>query len=119
MGAENYADYRRAIHDPATVHAMVEDYRAGLGVDRSHDEADMATARQVDAPMLCLWASRDDMEYLYGDPLEVWRSWAPDVRGHRVESGHHMAEEMPTELAREIRDFVGSGGGRENRPLPR
>ncbi|HET9290446.1 MAG TPA: alpha/beta fold hydrolase, partial [Actinomycetes bacterium] len=34
MGAEAYADYRRAIHDPATVHAMMEDYRAGLGVDR-------------------------------------------------------------------------------------
>src|SRR4029453_4490000 len=25
MGTEAYADYRRAIHDPATVHAMCED----------------------------------------------------------------------------------------------
>jgi haloacetate dehalogenase len=33
MGAENLADYERAIHDPATVHAMVEDYRAGLTLD--------------------------------------------------------------------------------------
>ena len=33
MGAEAYADCMRAIHDPATVHAMVEDYRAGA-VDR-------------------------------------------------------------------------------------
>ena len=30
MGEEAFADYRRAIHDPETVHAMVEDYRAGL-----------------------------------------------------------------------------------------
>ncbi|WP_235966473.1 alpha/beta fold hydrolase [Micromonospora rubida] len=37
MGAEAYADYRRAIHDPATVHAMCEDYRAGLGPDRASD----------------------------------------------------------------------------------
>jgi haloacetate dehalogenase len=29
MGEEAYADYRRAIHDPATVQAMMEDYRAG------------------------------------------------------------------------------------------
>ena len=36
MGAENHADWRRAVHDPATVHSMVEDYRAGLGIDRAH-----------------------------------------------------------------------------------
>ena len=40
MGEEAFEDYRRAIHDPATVHAMVEDYRAGLGIDRDHDDAD-------------------------------------------------------------------------------
>jgi hypothetical protein len=38
MGQEAYEDYRRAIHDPATVHAMMEDYRAELGIDREHDE---------------------------------------------------------------------------------
>lgn len=31
LDEENYADYRRAIHDLATVHAMCKDYRAGLG----------------------------------------------------------------------------------------
>ena len=40
MGAEAYQDYRRAIGDPDTVHAMIEDYRAGLGIDRRHDEDD-------------------------------------------------------------------------------
>lgn len=40
MGAEAFADYRRAIHDPDTVHAMMEDYRAGLGIDRAHDDDD-------------------------------------------------------------------------------
>jgi haloacetate dehalogenase len=30
MGQENYEDYRRAIRSPETVHAMCEDYRAGL-----------------------------------------------------------------------------------------
>ena len=28
MGEENYRDHLEAIHDPATVHAMCEDYRA-------------------------------------------------------------------------------------------
>lgn len=36
IGAENYRELRAAIHDQATVRAMVEDYRAGLGIDREH-----------------------------------------------------------------------------------
>lgn len=55
---------RRAIHNPATVHAMLEDYRAGLGVDRAHDEADRAAGRRVTCPQLMLWSLRDDLEYL-------------------------------------------------------
>ncbi|WP_344896426.1 alpha/beta hydrolase [Actinomadura meridiana] len=27
--------------------------------------------------------------------LRIWRNWADDVRGHRIDSGHHMAEEAP------------------------
>jgi haloacetate dehalogenase len=105
MGKENYEDYRRAIHDPATVHAMVEDYRAGLGVDRAADEADMAAGRKVAAPVLMLWASRDDLADLYGDPLEIWRAWSDDLQGHEVDSGHHMAEEVPDVLAAELAAF--------------
>ena len=107
MGLENFEDYLRAIHDPATVHGMLEDYRAGLDVDRDDDEADMAAGRRVDAPTLVLWAARDDLEALYGDPLDVWRPWARDLRGHAVDSGHHMAEEIPDVLADEIERFVG------------
>jgi haloacetate dehalogenase len=105
MGLENYDDYRRAIHDPLTVHAMVEDYRAGLAVDRAADEADMAAGRKVGVPVLVLWASRDDLGELYGDPLEIWRAWTDDLRGHEVDSGHHMAEEIPEVLAAELRAF--------------
>ena len=106
MGRENFEDYRRAIHDPATVHAMVEDYRAGLGVDRAADEADKAAERRVDAPVLVLWASRDDLGALYGDPLEIWRAWADDLQGQELESRHHMAEEIPEELAAALRAFL-------------
>ncbi|MEU8144554.1 alpha/beta hydrolase [Nonomuraea sp. NPDC048901] len=106
MGAEAYEDFRRAIHDPETVHAMCEDYRAGLGVDRAADDADQAAGRRVACPTLFLWATRDDMEDLYGDPLAVWREWASDVRGHALDSGHHLAEDVPDELAKAIRCFV-------------
>ena len=99
MGAEAYQDYRRAIHNPDTVHAMMEDYRAGLGIDRQHDEADRTAGRRIGCPLLYLWAKQDDMEDLYGDPLAIWRDWADDVRGQSVDCGHHIAEEAPAELA--------------------
>lgn len=106
MSAANFDDVHRAIHDPAVVHAMLEDYRAGLGVDRAADELDMRRGRTLSCPTLVLWASRHDMERLYGDPLDVWRRWAVDLRGRRLSSGHHMAEEVPDELAREIVGFL-------------
>ena len=80
---ENFADYRPAIHDPATVRAMLEDYRAGLGVDRAADDADRAAGRRITCPTLVAWSARDDMEYLYGDVLDIWRRWAADIRGGR------------------------------------
>jgi haloacetate dehalogenase len=106
MGDEAWADYRAAVHDPGTVHAMLEDYRAGLGIDRAHDEADRAAGRRVQCPTLVLWALRDDMELLYGDPLAVWRTWAPDLRGQGIDCGHHIAEEQPQALAEALRGFL-------------
>ncbi len=110
MGAENHADYLRAIHDPATVRAMIEDYRAGLTVDRAADDADRAAGRQVSCPTLVAWSTRDDMEELYGDVLAVWRPWVSGpLHGGRVDSGHHMAEEAPQELAALLVPFLRSG----------
>ncbi|HEY8652004.1 MAG TPA: alpha/beta hydrolase [Dermatophilaceae bacterium] len=99
MGEQNYADYLAAIHDPGVVQAMVEDYRAGLGVDRAADDADKGAGRSVQCPTLVAWSTRDDMQALYGDVLEVWRPWAPDLTGYAIDSGHHMAEDAPDDLA--------------------
>jgi haloacetate dehalogenase len=106
MGAEAFADYLQAITDPHTVHAMMEDYRAGLGVDRANDDADKAAGRRISCPVLFLWASRDDMVDLYGDPTAIWREWAVDVRGRAIESGHHIAEEAPEALVAELLRFL-------------
>jgi haloacetate dehalogenase len=46
------------------------------------------------------------MEDLYGDPLSVWSAWADDLRGARIESGHHMAEEAPEALVSELSAFL-------------
>ncbi len=99
MGAESLADFRAAIADRSTVRAMCEDYRAGLTVDRAHDDADRAAGRRLQCPVLMVWATRDDMIDLYGDPVMVWRQWAEHVTGASIDSGHHMAEEVPNELS--------------------
>ena len=102
MGPENYADYYSAIHDPAVVVAMLEDYRAGVGVDRAADDEDLSRERRVACPTLVAWSAHDDMRDLYGDLVEIWKSWAADVRGREIDSGHHLAEDNPAALAAAI-----------------
>jgi haloacetate dehalogenase len=107
MGEENHADHLAAIRDPATVHAMLEDYRAGLGVDRAAEEADRAAGRRVGCPTLVLWSARDDLAELHGDPLAIWADWTTDLRGGGpVDSGHHIAEEAPDALAARLVPFL-------------
>ena len=106
MGEEAFADYRRAISDPATVHAMCEDYCAGLTVDREHDEHDRAACRRIACPTLVLWSERDDLVELFGDPVPIWREWADEVSAGSIDSGHHMAEEAPEEVAEALRRFL-------------
>ena len=107
LGPENHADYLAAISDPATVTAMIEDYRAGLGVDRAAEEADRAAGRRVACPTLVLWSSRDDLEELHGDPRPIWTAWTDDLRGGGpIDSGHHMAEEAPEALVSALAPFL-------------
>lgn len=105
MGAENFAERREAVHRPEVVRAMLEDYRAGLTIDRADEEADRAAGRRLAMPLLVLWSRRDDLEQLFGDPVTIWRAWADDVRGHAIDSGHHVAEEAPEELEAALRGF--------------
>ncbi len=100
MGEENHADVTRAVADPAVRHAMCEDYRAGLGVDRAADDADRDAGRRIAGPLLVVWGQRDDLADLYdNDVLGVWQPWATDLSGHVLDTGHHMMEEAPRDLA--------------------
>lgn len=106
MGEENHAEWRAATRDPDVVRGMIEDYRAGLTVDYRDERADREQGRRVTQPLLVLWSLRDDIEQLYGDPLVIWRDWATDVTGHGIDSGHHMAELAPAELAAAVTEFL-------------
>jgi haloacetate dehalogenase len=106
MGQENYDEWRAAVRTPEVVRAMLEDYRAGLTIDRRDEEADRAAGTQLQCPALVLWSEHDDLEELHGDPLAIWAGWAPDLAGHSIDSGHHMAEEAPAPLADALATFL-------------
>jgi haloacetate dehalogenase len=101
--AEVLAAYRSQLSDPAVVEGICEDYRAGAGIDRELDEADRG--RLIECPVLALWGTRGALEFLYGDVIAVWRSWARDVRGRGIEASHFLVEDRPEELARELAAF--------------
>lgn len=105
MGQENYDEWRAATRNPEVVRTMLEDYRAGLTIDRRHEEEDQAAGVRIQCPALILWSLQDDLEDLYGDPVKIWRRWAADVRGHGFDSGHHVAEQAPEALASSLAGF--------------
>jgi haloacetate dehalogenase len=106
MGQANYEEWRAVLRDPAVVQGMLEDYRAGLTVDYRDEVADRTLGRRLQPPLLVLWSTRDDLEALHGDPLVIWRNWATKVDGHGIDSGHHMAELAPIELAEALTRFL-------------
>ncbi|UOQ90710.1 alpha/beta hydrolase [Agromyces endophyticus] len=110
MGAANHAELMQAVRRPGTIRAMLEDYRAGLTVDRDDELADRAAERRIEAPLLLLWALRDDLEELVGDPRDIWRTWAHRVEGHGIDAGHHQAEEAPDEVTEALRHFFATEG---------
>jgi haloacetate dehalogenase len=97
------AEYRRCYRDPATRHAICEDYRAAAGIDLVHDAAD--SDRRVEAPVLALWGSRGTIGALY-DVLECWREKASDVRGEPIDCGHSPQEEAPEALLAALDNFL-------------
>jgi haloacetate dehalogenase len=103
---EAVADYARCVRDPAVVHAMCEDYRAGATCDRQLDDEDRAAGRKIACPVQVLWAGTGALALWY-DTLEVWREWADQVTGQALDAGHFMTEEKPQETLAAIRGFHG------------
>ncbi len=102
---EAIAEYERCIQNPATIHAMCEDYRAAATVDLDHDAAD-AEAR-IACPLLVLWGESGLM-HRHFDVLETWRvkHAAPEtVRGSALPCGHFLPEEAPAGTLAAFQDF--------------
>lgn len=95
-------EYRRCYRDPATRHAICEDYRAAASIDLDHDAAD--SDRRIEAPLLLLWGAQGVVGELF-DVLESWRSKAADIGGRALPCGHSPQEEVPNLLLAELDGF--------------
>jgi len=101
------AEYERCFADPATIHAMCEDYRAAASIDLEHDRADAAA--RIACPLRVLWGERGVVHRLF-TPLSDWQAKAVGpVSGRATPGGHYIAEETPGLLAEEMLGFFAPG----------
>ncbi|MEU4426433.1 alpha/beta hydrolase [Actinoplanes sp. NPDC024001] len=99
-----FAEYSRAVSDPAVITAICEDYRAGATTDRAADDADRAAGRRITCPVQVLWSAKGPVGAWY-DPLAVWREWADDVTGAGLDGGHFLPEDNPAQTLEALRRF--------------
>ena len=101
--AAQLAAYRAAWHDPETIRAMCDDYRAAYDLDVALDEADLA--RQVPCPALVLWGADGAMDKAY----DVAATWAPrlaDMRAKALPGGHFFVDQAPETTIEALRGFL-------------
>ena len=104
------AEFLRAFRNPATVHAMCEDYRA-VRLDRpQHDEADLKAGRKIACPLLVLWGAKGNVGRLF-DPMAVWRERASDVRGRAMPSGQTSSSMRRRNCSRSCAASCAHNGG--------
>jgi haloacetate dehalogenase len=100
--------YIDALRDPATVHAICEEYRAAATLDPARDAEDHAAGRRIACPVRALWGAGGPLDTWYADaggPLGIWRDWAADVTGRPIAGGHFFPEHNASETSAELRAF--------------
>lgn len=102
-------EYLRTAGDPANIHAMCEDYRAGASIDLQHDEADMH--KKIACPLRVLWSEKGAMGRIYDGPghpgiLNIWKTKASNVSGRGLPGGHNLQEDVPEMVLAEIQNLI-------------
>lgn len=100
---ELFDEYLRVYNNPATRHAICEDYRAAATIDLEHDAAD--ADKRIEVPLLALWGARGTVGQTY-DVLATWREKALDVQGHALDCGHTLQEERPDLVLAALANFL-------------
>jgi haloacetate dehalogenase len=102
---EAFAAYAEAIRNPATIHAMCEDYRAAVTIDIEHDNEE----GRITCPLHVLWGEFGAIEAHF-DCLDLWRQRADIVTGHTLPGGHYLAEELPDAVVSETLTYLQKHG---------
>ena len=104
-------EYKRYMRNPATVHAMCEDYRAAAGVDLDMDTKDFEAGKKITCPVLVLWGATGGVGRNHKPgPGEIWQRYASDIRGAKaLPCGHYLSEEAPEETYKELREYFVDG----------
>lgn len=99
--------YIAQMGDMETVHGMCEDYRAAAGVDLEEAREDIEKGRKIECPLRVLWGAKGVIEAQF-DALREWRkvSKAGVVSGESVDCGHHIPEEAPEAVVKQIKEFL-------------
>jgi haloacetate dehalogenase len=100
------AEYRSYFRDPAVIHALCNDYRAGATCDVDHDLAALDQGIKITCPMLALWGDAGIPGKSGGGPLDIWRTWATNVSGGGIACGHFLPEEAPAETLAAMLPFL-------------
>ena len=96
-------EYLRTSSDPANIHAMCEDYRAGASIDlaarcRGPVEEDRLPADDV------VGAQGADGPHLRR--ARIWKERGVNVIGKGLGGGHNLQEDVPGEVLAELRPFL-------------
>jgi haloacetate dehalogenase len=100
LSAQARARYHEAFARESVRHAMMEDYRAGASVDLEHDRVARAAGRKLACPVQVLWSAESP------DVMAIWREWANEVEGARIDAGHLLAEEAPDVVLQHLMPFL-------------
>jgi haloacetate dehalogenase len=104
---EALAEYKRCFRNPATIHAICEDYRAAAGIDLEMDAKDFEAERKINCPVLLLWGATGGVgRHSRPGPAEIWKAYASNiVSAKTVPSGHYLSDEAPSETTAALREF--------------
>ncbi len=103
VGEDVIAEYLRTYQDPATIHAICEDYRASASTDLEHDRADQDS--RVSSPLLAVWGTKSVVGTLY-DVERTWKERGTQVKGCALPCGHAIPEETPGALVATLLEFL-------------
>jgi haloacetate dehalogenase len=99
---EAFAEYFRCYNDPACIHAVCEDYRATVTVDR---EDIQSSKHKATPPLLALWGEKGTVGKTF-NVLDLWRAEVENVTGYALPSGHLIPEEVPGPLLQALDRYL-------------